>query len=102
MANNVFANGRELSCKSGDGKTIADFPDVCLTPPDKVPPTPIGVPIPYPNFGKAKDMTSGSKTVQISKKEAMLKNKCAVYNSESRDFPACFCESTVQPLADSA
>lgn len=75
MANNVFANGRELSCKSGDGKTIADFPDVCFTPPDKVPPTPPGVPIPYPNNGKAKDMSSGSKSVKISQKEVMLKNR---------------------------
>ncbi len=27
MANEVYANGRELSCKSASGKSIASFPD---------------------------------------------------------------------------
>ncbi len=75
MPNNVFANGREISCKKADGKSICAFPDVCFTPPDKVPPTPPGVPIPYPNTGFAKDTTKGSKTVKISGKEVMLKDK---------------------------
>lgn len=75
MANNVFANGREISCKKADGKSICCFPDVCFTPPDKVPPTPPGVPIPYPNTGMAKDTTSGSKKVKISDQEILLKNK---------------------------
>lgn len=75
MSNNVFANGREISCKKADGKSICCFPDVCFTPPDKVPPTPPGVPIPYPNTGMAKDATSGSKKVKISDQEVILKNK---------------------------
>lgn len=75
MANNVFANGMELACKAGSGKTICAFPDVCFTPPDKVPPTPPGIPIPYPNTGSASDTTKGSKKVKISNKEIMLKNK---------------------------
>src|SRR5690606_33177540 len=75
MANNVFANGREITCKAADGKSICAFPDVCFTPPDKVPPTPPGVPVPYPNTGMAKDATKGSKNVKISGKEVMLKNK---------------------------
>lgn len=74
MANDVFANGREVSCKSADGKSICAFPDVCMTPPEN-PATPPGVPVPYPNTGMAKDMTSGSKKVKISDKEVMLKNK---------------------------
>ncbi len=74
MANDVFANGREISCKAADGKTICAFPDVCFSPPEN-PATPPGVPVPYPNTGFAKDTTSGSKTVKISKKEVMLKNK---------------------------
>lgn len=45
MANEVYANGRELSCKSASGKSIASFPDVCFTPP-QAPPTPLGVPVP--------------------------------------------------------
>jgi hypothetical protein len=74
MANNVFANGREISCKAADGKSICAFPDVCFTPPEN-PATPPGVPIPYPNTGMAKDTTDGSKNVKISGREVMLKNK---------------------------
>ncbi|MEL6363534.1 MAG: DUF4150 domain-containing protein [Pseudomonadota bacterium] len=74
MANDVFANGREISCKKADGKSIAAFPDVCMTPPT-APPTPPGVPLPYPNTAMAKDCAGGSKTVKISGAEVMLKNK---------------------------
>ena len=74
MANDVFANNMEVSCKAADGKSICAFPDVCFTPP-QTPATPPGVPIPYPNTGMASDTTSGSRTVKISKKEVMLKNK---------------------------
>lgn len=74
MANDVFANGREVSCKKADGKSICAFPDVCFTPPEN-PATPPGVPVPYPNTGMAKDMTSGSKSVKITGQEVMLKNK---------------------------
>ena len=75
MANKVFANGRELSCKAGSGISTACFPDVCFTPPDKTPASPLGIPIPYPNFGFSRDTTKGSKTVRISKKEVMLRDK---------------------------
>lgn len=74
MSNKVFANGMELSCKAGKGKSICAFPDVCMTPPEN-PATPPGVPVPYPNTGMTSDTTSGSKKVKISKKEVMLKNK---------------------------
>lgn len=74
MANEVYANGREVSCKAADGKSICAFPDVCFTPP-QTPATPPGVPIPYPNTAFAKDAASGSKKVKISGKEVMLKNK---------------------------
>lgn len=74
MANEVFANNMEISCKAADGKSVACFPDVCFTPP-QAPPTPPGVPIPYPNTGMAKDTTKGSRTVKISGKEVMLKDK---------------------------
>jgi|CXWL01.1.fsa_nt_gi hypothetical protein len=73
MANNVFANGREISCKKADGKTICEFPDVCFTPPEN-PATPPGVPVPYPNTAFSKDTTEGSKSVKISGQEVMLKN----------------------------
>lgn len=74
MANKVFANGREISCKAASGKTICAMPDVCFTPPEN-PATPPGVPIPYPNTGMASDTTDGSKSVKISGKEVGIKNK---------------------------
>ena len=88
MANEVFANGREISCKKADGKSICAFPDVCFTPPDKVPPTPPGIPIPYPNTGMATDTTSGSKKVQISGKEINLKNK-SYFKKSTGDEAGC-------------
>ncbi|OEC38041.1 hypothetical protein A7D27_23435 [Pseudomonas sp. 1D4] len=74
MANQVYANNMEVSCKAADGKSVACFPDVCFTPP-QAPPTPTGVPIPYPNTGMAKDTTNGTRTIKISGQEVMLKNK---------------------------
>lgn len=74
MANQVYANNMEVSCKAAAGKSICAFPDVCFTPP-QTPATPPGVPIPYPNTGMASDCTDGSSTVKISAKEVMLKNK---------------------------
>jgi hypothetical protein len=74
MANNVFANNNELACKAGNGKSICCFPDVCMTPPEN-PATPPGVPVPYPNTGLASDTTNGSRSVLISEKEVMIKDK---------------------------
>ena len=85
MANNVFANAREVSCKKADGKSICAFPDVCMTPPEN-PATPPGVPVPYPNTGMAKDTTSGSKNVKISGQEVMLKNK-SYFKKSTGDEP---------------
>lgn len=68
----VFADGNEIACKAGGGKVIAAFPDVCLSPPSP----PAGpIPVPYPDTSFSKDMKNGSKTVKISKKEVMLKDK---------------------------
>lgn len=80
MANKVYANMMEVSCKAASGKTICAFPDVCMTPP-MTPATPPGVPIPYPNTGMATDATDGSTSVQISGKEIMLKNKSSFSKS---------------------
>lgn len=74
MANQVYANMMEVSCKAAAGKSICAFPDVCMTPP-QTPATPPGVPIPYPNTGMASDCTDGSSSVKISGQEVMLKNK---------------------------
>lgn len=74
MANEVYANGREVACKAGSGKVICATPDVCMTPPEN-PATPPGVPVPYPNTAMASDTSDGSTSVQISGQEVMLKNK---------------------------
>ena len=74
MANQVYANNMEVSCKAAAGKSICAFPDVCFTPP-LTPATPPGVPVPYPNTGMASDTSDGSTTVKISGQEVMLKNK---------------------------
>lgn len=72
MANKVFANGREIACKSGAGKIIAAMPDVCLSPPSP----PAGpVPIPYPVTSMSSDTDQGSKHVKISGKPTMLKDQ---------------------------
>ena len=70
----VFANGLEISGKAVGAKTIAAFPDVCMTPPEN-PATPPGVPVPYPNFAMAGDTENGTGKVLVRGKEANLKNK---------------------------
>lgn len=87
MANKVFANGMELACKAGAGKTICAMPDVCFTPPEN-PATPPGVPVPYPNTGLASDTTDGSKSVMISGEEIMLKNK-SYFKKSTGDEAGC-------------
>ncbi len=69
----VFANNLEVSCKKQSNKVIAAFPDVCFTPP-QAPPTPPGVPIPYPSFGMDSDTDKGTGTVKIGGETINLKN----------------------------
>lgn len=87
MANEVYANMMEVSCKAAGGKAIASFPDVCMTPP-QTPATPPGVPIPYPNTGMASDCSDGSSSVKISGQEVMLKNK-SYFKRSSGDEAGC-------------
>lgn len=70
----VFANGLEISGKAVSAKTIAAFPDVCMTPPEN-PVTPTGIPVPYPSFGMASDTEKGTGTVKIGGKTVNIKNK---------------------------
>ena len=70
----VFANGLEISGKAVSAKTIAAFPDVCMTPPEN-PATPPGVPVTYPSFGMASDTEKGTGTVKIGGKTVNIKNK---------------------------
>lgn len=72
MSNAVYANGREIACKAGSGKSIAAFPDVCLSPPTP----PAGpIPIPYPLTAQDDDTNEGSKEVKISGDPVMLKDQ---------------------------
>lgn len=47
----------------------------------QTPATPPGVPVPYPNTGMDSDTTDGSRTVQVSGNEFMLKNKSSFKSS---------------------
>src|SRR5262245_49611390 len=87
MANQVYANNMEVSCKQAAGKSICAFPDVCMTPPEN-PATPPGVPVPYPNTGMASDTTDGSSSVKISGQEVMLKNK-SYFKRSTGDEAGC-------------
>jgi len=85
MGTNVYADGDEIACKAGDGKVIAAFPDVCLSPPSP----PVGpIPIPYPDTSFSKDMQSGSSTVQIQGQEVMLKDQSFYQSSPLGDEAA--------------
>jgi len=69
MSHNVFANAWQVAAKSGMNKSIARFPDVCLSPPSP----PAGpLPIPYPDTSFSTDLKKGSKTVQVSGKPVAL------------------------------
>lgn len=87
MADDVYANGMEVSCKAGPGKSICAFPDVCFTPP-QTPATPPGVPIPYPNTSMDSDCTDGSTSVKVSNQEVMLKNK-SYFKKSTGDEAGC-------------
>lgn len=84
--NNVFANGQELSAKRAAGKSITAFPDVLVTPP-KLPATPPGVPIPYPNIGKASDTSKGANKVKAPGKEASPKQPQHIQRLTSQGVP---------------
>ena len=85
MGCEVYANSDEIACKAGDGKVIAAFPDVCLSPPSP----PAGpVPVPYPDTSFSKDMKNGSKTVKIKGKEVMLKDQSFYKSSPLGDEAA--------------
>ena len=83
----MAASGFGVACKAADGKSVCAFPDVCMTPPE-CPATPPGVPVPYPNTAYAKDTAAGSKTVKISGKPVILKNK-SYFKKSTGDEAGC-------------
>jgi Domain of unknown function (DUF4150) len=71
MSKNVFANGREMAAEKDDNQSPGAMPDVCLSPPAP----PAGpIPLPYPNFSAASDMTEGARSVQIGGGEVGMKD----------------------------
>ena len=88
MGSNVFANMMEFACVASDGKSIAAMPDVCWTPP-QAPPTPTGVPIPYPNTGMASDLTDGSTSVTIGGNPICLKDKSSFKKTSGDEAGSC-------------
>jgi hypothetical protein len=69
MSHEVYADGMEIAAKSGMGKVIAAFPDVCMSPPAP----PAGpIPLPYPDTSMSTDVKEGSDTVKLSGKPAAL------------------------------
>lgn len=84
MSKNVFANGREVSAGKDSNASLSAMPDVCLSPPTP----PAGpVPIPYPNFSKASDISDGTRTVQIGGEQVSIKNS-SNYKSSNGDEAA--------------
>ncbi|OWQ84454.1 hypothetical protein CDN99_24505 [Roseateles aquatilis] len=72
MSRNIFANSREVSAVNDNTHVLGAMPDVCLSPPSP----PAGpVPIPYPNFSKAKDTGDGTRRVKIGGDQVSMKNK---------------------------
>ena len=69
MSHNVFSNTSQVAGKAGSNKSIARFPDVCMSPPSP----PAGpIPIPYPDTSMSSDLKKGSKTVKLGGKPACL------------------------------
>lgn len=69
MSHEVYANGREVAGKSGQNKSIARFPDVCMSPPGP----PAGpVPVPYSDTSFSTDLKEGSSTVKLGGQPAAL------------------------------
>jgi Domain of unknown function (DUF4150) len=98
VANQVYANGMEIACKSGDAKVMAAMPDVCLSPPSP----PAGpLPLPYPVSSFASDTSDGSSSVQISGAEVMLKStsfykKCTGDEAATKSFGMGVISASIQ------
>lgn len=82
MSGEVYANSREIAGKATSNKSLGAMADVCMSPPS--PPTG-PIPIPYPNFSKAKDTDKGSKSVKIRGKPAGLKDKSNYKRSKGNE-----------------
>src|SRR5690348_2223219 len=69
MGHEVYANGWEIAGNADMNKSIARFPDVCLSPPAP----PAGpIPVPYPDTSFSSDLKEGSQTVSLGGQPAAL------------------------------
>jgi len=69
MPHEVYANGNEIAGKAGANKSIARFPDVCMSPPGP----PAGpIPVPYPDTSLSSDLKEGTTTVKLGGSPAAL------------------------------
>jgi uncharacterized Zn-binding protein involved in type VI secretion len=69
MSSKVSANELPLVCKGPDAKSVAAFPDTCMSPPGP----PVGpLPLPYPSTAMAADLSQGSKTVKAGGNPIMI------------------------------
>lgn len=91
MTHNVYAGTWEIAGEAGMNKSIARFPDVCMSPPSP----PAGpLPIPYPDTSFSTDLKEGSTTVKAGGKPIALKQqsyyKASVLGNEAatRSFGA--------------
>lgn len=76
MAQTTFSNSRGIAHKSSGGMSMV-FPDVCKLP--------NGVPVPFPNIGRASDTSKGPKTVKTDGQMPMAKD--AQYSTSTGDEP---------------
>lgn len=78
MPTHVYANTHEVVSKSAEGKSIAAFPDVCVSPPAP----PAGpTPLPYPNTGEAKNLDAGTGKVFIQDKMVGMEDASCISKS---------------------
>jgi hypothetical protein len=78
VSTKVQANGLFIASKGPEGKSIAAFPDVCMSPPGP----PAGpVPLPYPNTALAGDMGPGSASVKAAGRAIMLQDTSFIAKS---------------------
>jgi hypothetical protein len=69
MGHEVYADGWEIAGNADNNKSIARFPDVCMSPPSP----PAGpIPVPYPDTSFSSDLKEGSQTVTLGGQPAAL------------------------------
>ncbi|NHZ90400.1 DUF4150 domain-containing protein [Massilia sp. CCM 8733] len=79
----IYANGMSIAGQaSGAGMSAAAFPDVCGSPPK---PEKIGIPVPYPNTAKIKDLENGSTSVFMYDEPVALRDKSRIGTSTGNE-----------------